>query len=260
MTEHLADGWGPMDSENDTLTRAGVSSLADRVVHHAAALGRPVIDDGRWVAAALADGGFFSNAGVVVRPPDDWSWLASALAQLAPAGIPKLVISPFVTPDLRNDGLQLLGHPPFMVRPAGGVPPPAVTDLEIREITDAHDLREFERTLIEGYPVHGMEVEKIPILFPPSFLGESSHVFLGLIDGKPVATAAAHVSAGVNHVEFVATRSEYRGRGFGAAMTWAATIADPTLPAVLVASDPGRAIYEALGYLAVTRWTIWLSM
>jgi predicted GNAT family acetyltransferase len=67
------------------------------------------------------------------------------------------------------------------------------------------------------------------------------------------------VAAGVNHVEFVTTLPEHRGRGIGAALTWAATVADPALPAVLIASDDGRKVYEGLGYLSVSRWTLWLS-
>jgi len=43
-----------------------------------------------------------------------------------------------------------------------------------------------------------------------------------------------------------------------AAVTWAATTADPTLPAVLIASDLGRPVYERLGYTTRNRWTIWV--
>ena len=93
---------------------------------------------------------------------------------------------------------------------------------------------------------------------PPCWVARPS-VFLGLVDGRPVATAMAHVAAGVNHVEFVSTRSDHRGRGIGAALTWAATVAEPTLPAVLISSDDGRGVYEALGYLSVVRWTLWLA-
>jgi hypothetical protein len=43
-------------------------------------------------------------------------------------------------------------------------------------------------------------------------------------------------------------------------MTWAATVADPSLPAVLISSDDGRDVYEALGYLSVIRWTLWIAL
>jgi hypothetical protein len=260
MDEHpLADGWGPADAEDDTLLRAGVRSLADRVVQHAAALGRTAHVDDRWTAAALAEVGMFSNAGIVTRPPRDWAWVAPALAALAPTGIPKLFMSPFPTPDLREAGLELVGHPPFMVRPAGGTPPAPVAGLEVREVRDADDLRAFERTLVEAYPIPDMDPAAWPTLFPPPFLGGASHAFLALVDDRPVATASAHVASGVNHVEFVSTLPEQRGRGIGAAVTWAATVAAPELPAVLIASDDGRAVYEGLGYLPIARWTLWLA-
>ncbi|MDT4977821.1 MAG: hypothetical protein QOG98_3579, partial [Pseudonocardiales bacterium] len=36
-----------------------------------------------------------------------------------------------------------------------------------------------------------------------------------------------------------------------------ATVVDASLPAVLFASDSGRPVYERLGYLPVSRWTLW---
>lgn len=258
MADELADGWGEGERPDDTLLRAGVESLADRVRHHARALGREVIDDRRWVAAALADRGMFSNAGIVVRPQSDWSWVAPALRALAAPGVPKLLISPFPTADLRSDGLHLLGHPPFMVRPAGGEGAAPVAGLEVRAVATADDLAAFERTAIEAYPIPDMD-PNARTLFADDHLGGGSHLYLGLLDGEPVATAAAHVAAGVNHVEFVSTRSAYRGRGIGAALTWAATVTDPARPAVLISSDGGRPIYEALGYLPIVRWTLWLA-
>jgi len=70
--------------------------------------------------------------------------------------------------------------------------------------------------------------------------------------------ACAHQHAGANLVEYVAALPAARGRGAGSAVTWAATLADPDLPAVLVASDDGRPVYESMGYVALERWTAWL--
>jgi hypothetical protein len=66
-----------------------------------------------------------------------------------------------------------------------------------------------------------------------------------------------HVHGGLNDVEWISTRPEARGRGIGAAVTWAATLADPALPAMLIASDAGQPVYERMGYLRVTRFTLW---
>jgi hypothetical protein len=48
------------------------------------------------------------------------------------------------------------------------------------------------------------------------------------------------------------------GRGAGAAVTWAATLANADKPALLVASDEGRPVYARMGYRAIERWTAWL--
>lgn len=40
-------------------------------------------------------------------------------------------------------------------------------------------------------------------------------------------------------------------------MTAHATLAAPNLPAVLIASDLGRPVYERLGYRPLLRYTLW---
>jgi GNAT superfamily N-acetyltransferase len=80
-------------------------------------------------------------------------------------------------------------------------------------------------------------------------------MFLGRVDGRAVTAASSIVAHGVNHVEWVATLPDVRGRGFGSAATWAATLADPAVPAVLVATDMGRPVYERMGYVVLDRWT-----
>jgi hypothetical protein len=52
--------------------------------------------------------------------------------------------------------------------------------------------------------------------------------------------------------------AEARGRGYGEAITWAATLADPSVPAMLVATDMGRPVYERMGYSVLDRWTFFL--
>ena len=83
-------------------------------------------------------------------------------------------------------------------------------------------------------------------------------MWLGRVDGEPASVACAHTAYGATLVEYVAALPSARGRGAGAAVTWAATLADPALPAVLVASDDGRPTYERMGYVAIERWTAWL--
>jgi GNAT superfamily N-acetyltransferase len=259
LPEALPDGWGPTTPVDDTLVRAGVESLADRMRHMARALDRDVVESDGWTAASLASSGMFSTGLVITRPVRDWADVVDALIGLAPAGTPKLLISPFTTPDLGPVGLVPVGHPPFMARPPAATSPSRVDGLEIRRVQHPADLRTFERMLIEGYPIPDMDAAALPVLFPDGYLEGDSTAYLGVLDGEPVGAAAAHVAAGVNQVEFIAVHPSARGRGIGKALTAAATTTAPQLPAVLIASDDGRPVYEALGYLALVRWTLWLA-
>ncbi|MDP9327096.1 MAG: hypothetical protein M3P10_02695, partial [Actinomycetota bacterium] len=55
----------------------------------------------------------------------------------------------------------------------------------------------------------------------------------------------------------VATLAEVRGRGYGEAVTWAATRCRPSLPATLQASDMGKSVYERMGYRNMTTFDVW---
>jgi hypothetical protein len=90
-------------------------------------------------------------------------------------------------------------------------------------------------------------------------LGTAWRFFVGYRDGRPVATAAAYVTDAVALIEMVAVLPEARNGGVGAAMTAAATLTEPTRPAVLIASDLGRPTYDRLGYLPLTRYSLWLG-
>ena len=241
------------------MTDRAAWSMADRILHHATATGRPCSQDDGLVVAWLADRGMFVNAGVVVAPPDDWNGLLERVTAVVPPGVTATLISPHPTPDLEASGWVLIGHPPLMARLPGAVPPPVVPGaLRIQEVVDRPGLEVFERTLVDGYPMPDMQPYAWGGFYDERVLGGPTRFWVGFVDGQPVVTAAAHVAAGVNNVEMVATLDGWRGHGYGAAVTWAATTSDPSLPAILIASDLGRSVYERLGYTALTRWTMWL--
>jgi hypothetical protein len=252
--EHLTNGWEPDAPVDDTVKRRAVLVHASWPVAVAEALGRPWRRTDRWSGAVVGEGGALTNPVVLTQPlPDrDAAALVAEVEALVPPGTPYFLLNPWLGPDLAPHGLALLGYPPLMVRfPA---PPPARPEVEVREVTDADALRVAERVLVEGYPMPGAA--------PGSVLAEglltTSRVWVGYVDGEPVSVAAAHVAAGAVLVEYVAALPAARGRGAGAAVTWAATLADPDLPAVLVASDDGRPTHQRMGYLPLERWSAWL--
>jgi predicted GNAT family acetyltransferase len=91
-------------------------------------------------------------------------------------------------------------------------------------------------------------------------LGGIARAWVGAVDGRPVAGSMAFTSRGVVAVENVATLEQARGKGYGAALTATAALSSPDLPAVLIASDDGRSVYERLGFLPISRFTLWVAL
>jgi uncharacterized protein (TIGR03086 family) len=81
-------------------------------------------------------------------------------------------------------------------------------------------------------------------MFDPAMLDGNWRLLVGSEGDEPVATAAAYLAPTLNLVEFVSARAEVRSRGFGAALTAAAGVAAPDRPAMLIASDLGRSVYD----------------
>ncbi len=142
---------------------------------------------------------------------------------------------------------------PCMIREAAGTGRPPPVELEIVEASDGPSVREAEALIDE---VYGAEAP-IGSLLTVACLGEDLRVWVGRVDGRPVTTATAYVADGFVGIYAVATSDEARGRGYGEAVTWAATLCRPDLPATLQASPMGRPIYERMGYRTVAEFTVW---
>lgn len=256
----LADGWEP--GAGDTLLRAYTDGFADMCADIAELLGGRVERDDTLVLADAGSPAPFLNGAVVLRPlatgeVDDVVQRATRFFAAGDGGS-WLLFSALPLPRLEHLGLAPVGHPPFMIR-AVGVPrrePPA--DLEIVEVRDEADLLRTERALRDFYPM--TELDGLPpgsALRPELLANTDYRWFLGLVDGEPVGTAMAHRKAHSVHVEWITSDPARRGKGYGEAMTWEATLAWPDLPATLIASDDGRPTYERMGYLSVVRVTLW---
>ncbi|MFN8526667.1 MAG: GNAT family N-acetyltransferase [Chloroflexota bacterium] len=217
-----------------------------------------------WPLAWVADGASpnpFLNAATLKRPLADGD-AAELTAELesffgARAGGPWLLWSGWPTPDLRAHGYVLWGHPPVLVRPAGGEAPPSPAELRIVESRDASTIADVERVLVDGYPVLGVEGLLPGGVVPPAILGGSVRLWVGYVDDRPVSVAAVVLDGKVNHVCLVATLPDARRKGYGRALTWQATLADPRLPALLESSADGYPLYAEMGYEVVGQLSLW---
>jgi len=160
--------------------------------------------------------------------------------------------SAWPTPDLTADG-YLGWSCPCMIRDAGGEAPMPPPELEIVDARDERALGEAESVVNEVYGAGAPPGS----MFRPESVSDTFRVWVGRVDGRPVSSATAYVGDGFVGLYAVATAAEARGRGYGEAVSWAATNFRPDLPATLQASPMGRPVYERMGYRTVAQFTVW---
>ena len=258
---HLTHGWEPELAVHDTLLRCFLFAFADRLAAMADGVGGRLR---RTPEAAYADphsAFVFDNGVVLLQPPgvaDIHRVVREALAFYPPERT-WILFSAWPLPDLVRSGLELVGHPPFLLRSPAPFLRPDPPGSRIVEVRTHQELADFERVLVEGYPM-----PEGGAIIDHRLLGGAIRLWVGYDGangeggGRAVAVSGAHVAHGLVEVDWVATLPEMRGRGYGAALTGRALSCRPDLPAVLVASDDGRRLYERLGFLAIHRCTVWL--
>lgn len=210
---------------------------------------------------SLADSGgpvAFFNQAIPFRPLTglDDPLLDAAERFFAAGSQPATLLSLWPTPDLSSRGWGLGGHPAFVARPPGPHAP-ARPEVEVRVVEDPSDLEAAERVAVDGYPLE--EGRDLPpgALLPPALLGTGIRYRLALLDGKAVAAASSHAGHGVVNLCFAATLPEARRAGAWSALLWARVDEHPDLPAVAFTSDYSRPGFERLGFLVLTRFTLW---
>lgn len=223
-----------------------------------AAMNRPWA---RWDDVWAADLGYPApvppNNATALRPvtADEVPDLRRRLDELfsgAPGG-PYQLWSFWPLPDPPVDAVVF--RAPCMVRPAGGSPPPTPDPLEIREVRDAEGLGQVGAILSEAFemPVVDGGLYDERVLGTPEF-----RMWLGFADGEPVCTSCAFVDENFVGIYAVGTTRAARGRGFGEAVTWAATLSRPDLPATLQASEMGESIYRRMGFETIAWCDVWV--
>jgi hypothetical protein len=263
MTDHasaerLETGWYPDTPAGDTVIRRYVLATGEWMEAVARASGTPVLRTDDFVVVDEHSPHVLFNTGILLRPvtPERAEAVASEAAEFyrGADGGPTSMFCPWPTELL---GFTSGGHPPLMLRAAAAAAPAPPAELEIRPATTREELDEYEQVLVDGFPLEELQPWHSGVAFHPANLHVPGTAFyVGRVDGRAVSVAMSIVGCGVNHVEFVATLPDARGKGYGAAVTWAATMHAPDLPSLLIASDMGRPVYERMAYLALTRWTL----
>jgi hypothetical protein len=150
-------------------------------------------------------------------------------------------------------GLTVTGLMPGMAMPPRP-PPPLPPELVITQAT--------EESFLAGHRVvaaaaFGLPLGLVERLLPLALLSVPGvRVYVGMVDGVPVASGLGYRTGEVQGIYNIGTVEAARGRGYGAAMTWAAmsSAAPGARLAVLQASAMGFPIYARMGFQTVVEY------
>jgi hypothetical protein len=261
----LRAGWEPDTPVEDSLLRRFLVNWTALIKAHGMPLGGRSLRRHDLTAVDLGRPSFGGNVATLLAPLFE-AQVEEVMAALDdfygfPAGAHSgtaFLFSPWPTPDLRAHAWTLIGHEPLMLRPAGGEAPPPPRGLRVEEVRNEADLRAFELAIIRGFHSPELEAQGSGAVFGAGVPADDRYrLWVGWEEDRPVSAAAAFVAAGINDVTLVATVPQARRHGYGAAVTWSATLADPALPALLLSTDDGRPVYERMGYMSLFRFTVW---
>jgi hypothetical protein len=256
----LEDGWQPTTPPGDTLTRQYVDNHAAYLETVAGAGGGRFQRSARYAAADLGRPATVLNAALLLHP-DSLREPAATLADLDAfysGGVGTVYLwSPWPTPDLHRYGWQLEGHPPLMLRPPGGRLPGA-SDVRIERVTDAAGVRHWERVVVEGYPFPDVQPWLPGAFLDPRLLADDRlRLWLAFDRGEPVTAGGLFADCGIAHFSFGVTLPTARRRGHWYALVRERLLSAPDLPAAGLFADASRPGAERVGFLPLSRFTLW---
>lgn len=145
------------------------------------------------------------------------------------------LLSAWPTPDLSHRGWSLVGHPVLVVRAPGPVRQGPRAGVDVRVAASAGDFRTVERVAVEGFPLDEARGLSPGRLFPPRLAGTGLVVHLGLLAGEPAGVGNVFFAHGLVNLCLAATLPQ----------------------AVAYTSDTSRPGFVRLGFLPITRFTLW---
>jgi len=161
--------------------------------------------------------------------------------------------------DLDRFGFRVWREEPWFYRPAGPARADVPTELEIVHVQTADEVVEFEAVSVRGFGTED-DIIEAGTWHPASVLEDDAmKMFIGRVEGRAVAASMGYVLDGAVGVFGVTTVASARRRGYGAALTRAAMLAETGLPAVLAPSEEAASMYRRLGVEPVGALTIWTN-
>jgi len=256
----LENGWRPDTPVGDSVLRRFLFNQADLGDLIADAVGGRRT---RTAEVAMADVGVpvpYLNQAVLLAPvlAADSPVLTAIDEFFATGHHPAIVLSAWPTPDLTSRGWILVGHPMFVLRAPAEHAFRSNTGVAVRVAHTAADLATAEAVAVRGYPLPEADGLRPNALFGPGLLGGALRVRFAAVEGTPAAIGSSHVAHGLVNLCLAATLPTARRRGAGDSLVWARIDDGPGLPAAAFTSDDSRPGFVRMGFLPVTRFTLWL--
>ncbi len=182
--------------------------------------------------------------------------LAAVTDRLHPSGWSG-ICDPWAILDAAPAGFLPDGDRPWMARPVAPVAPGALPDgVSITAVHDPSELVEHELAAALGF---GATIPEPGAWHGPAILGDPRlGIWIARRGGEAVGTAMAFREAGVLGVYAISTLPSQRRRGIGGALTRTAVSFDPSLPAVLQASEIALPLYAAIGFRTEGIFRTWV--
>jgi len=256
----LENGWRPDTPVGDSVLRRFLFNQADLGDLIADAVGGRRT---RTAEVAMADVGVpvpYLNQAVLLAPvlAADSPVLTAIDEFFATGHHPAIVLSAWPTPDLTSRGWILVGHPMFVLRAPAEHAFRSNTGVVVRVAHTAADLATAEAVAVRGYPLPEADGLRPNALFGPGLLGGALRVRFAAVEGTPAAIGSSHVAHGLVNLCLAATLPTARRRGAWESLVWARIDDGPGLPAAAFTSDDSRPGFVRMGFLPVTRFTLWL--
>jgi GNAT superfamily N-acetyltransferase len=201
--------------------------------------------------------------GVFCRPGAPVAAVAEALEQVQATGLPHgAMVHEHADDDIRelvSSSMKLDEEQPLMLLTGQPTETTKAVGLSLRTLT-AHEAALHTQVAADGF---GVPVELLEQLFPPAFMDRPGiRVYLGESGDQPVTTGVGYTAGEFVGIFSVATPEQFRGRGYGAAVTSRAVrdgLRQGATQAYLMASPMGFPVYERLGFRTLSTWGMWVT-